>query len=58
MNMDETMNVRANSGSEVDAFGKHKRAFNWRSGVRKGIKTGYNRRNRKAAKVNLKEVEF
>jgi len=53
--MNERMNVPTTNGDEVDAFGKGKRALVWQPGERKAIKRGYNRRNRKAVKEELRE---
>jgi hypothetical protein len=56
--MNEYMNVPLTNGDEVDAFGKHRRSLKWRPGVLKAIKTRYNRRNRKSARLTLQEVDF
>lgn len=54
--MNERMNVPLTNGDEQDAFGKRgKRMLVWAPGERKAIKRGYNRRNRKTVKEELRE---
>ncbi|MCA1800405.1 MAG: hypothetical protein LC650_03850 [Actinobacteria bacterium] len=44
------------NGDEVDALSKNgKRFLVWKPGERKAIKRGYNRRNRKTVKEELRE---
>lgn len=53
--MNERMNVPLSSGDEYDALTRSKRYLHWAAGERKAIKRGYNKRNRKAAKQELRD---
>lgn len=48
-------NVPLTSGDEQDALTPSKRYFAWKSGVRKSIKRGYNKRARKSAKQDIRD---